>query len=194
MPDSSPENTGHKRQRSYLLLLVICIGLLYLLVYQEMRFFRVPSSSMAPTLKPQDFIVTFSSQQYHRGDIVVLNDPEEENGYIVKRIVAIGGDRVEVDRGALVLNGSYVSEPYLMETINYKMTGNDAVDVPEGAVFVLGDNRNQSLDSSLWQELPGWTSPWLTEDKIVGKVAGRYLPLARAGKINSYPLGQIADI
>lgn len=187
----SDASTSHKRRQiGYAVILVVSLILLYFLVVREMRFFRVPSSSMEPTLLPGDFILTLSESAYHRGDIVVLDDPEIASGYLVKRIAGVAGDRVRLEYGALLINGEYASEPYLPEPVNYTMA--EEVLVPEGGVFVLGDNRNHSGDSSNWRENPGWEGPCLAVETITGKVRYRYLPVNRMRAIRSYPLTNVS--
>lgn len=151
----------------------------YFFGYRHMRFFRVPSSSMEPTLQRVDQIVTLSYNRYNRGDIVVVRDPEEAGSYLVKRIAGIAGDRVSVERGALFLNGEYASEPYLEKPMGYQILS--PVLIPEDRVFLLGDNRNNSSDS----HDQGETFP---VSDIVGRVIFIYYPYARWGVLPSYPL------
>jgi len=176
------EKVSRLRLVYYALILLIAPILIYLFLGRDMRFFLVPSGSMEPTLAPGDYLLTLTKDHYDRGDIIVLVDPDEAQSYIVKRLVGITGDTVEIKGGALFLNGQYVSEPYLPEFMAQDM--NPAV-VPEGGVFVLGDNRNHSEDSSKnGQSLPVNT--------IIGEVRLRYLPLDRAGVIHGYPLIEVA--
>jgi len=151
----------------------------YFFGYRHMRFFRVPSSSMEPTLHRVDQIVTLAYSDYHRGDIVVVKDPEEAGSYLVKRIVGVAGDRLSFQRGALFLNGEYASEPYLLEPIGYQIL--NPVLIPPGRVFLLGDNRNNSSDSHDNLE----TFP---TDDIVGRAIFIYYPYDRWGSLRSYPL------
>ncbi len=160
-----------------LLILVVLGG--YFFAYREARFFRIPSSSMEPTLYPVDQIVTMSESKYTRGSIVVLREPKSAGEYFVKRIVGIAGDRIEVHRGALFLNGEYASEPYLAEPMQYEIL--KAAVVPEGQVFVLGDNRNNSADSHDALET-------FSTDIIVGRVRFIYYPYERFGTVATYPL------
>ncbi len=160
-------------------ILIFALAGVYFFAYREARFFRIPSSSMEPTLFPVDMIVTMADDSYRRGDIVVLRETSNPGDYFVKRIVAVGGDRVAVYRGALQLNGEYASEPYIAEPMAYEIT--KPVLVPEGTVFVLGDNRNNSFDSHDALEC-------FSVDMIVGRVRFLYYPYDRLGPVSSYPL------
>ena len=110
---------------------------------------RVRSDSMEPTLKAGAVVLidklTFHSRDPHRGDVVVTFDPRT-GGPIVKRVVAIAGDSVGIENGLLVVNGTTVVERYIdndnMEGFYF---GPDVV--PKGDVFLLGDNRDISVDS-----------------------------------------------
>lgn len=115
------------------------------------RMIGVDGSSMYPTLEDHNIMLT-SNLNYHpaRGDIVVLNKETFWNGLpIVKRIIGVGGDTIDInfDRGEVWVNGELLDEPYIAEP-TFKQ---DDVDfpqvVPEGCVFVMGDNRNGSTDS-----------------------------------------------
>lgn len=160
------------------ILMLALVGV-YFFLFRETRFFRIPSSSMEPTLFPVDMIVTMSEPIYRRGDIVVLREPEARDDYFVKRIVGVAGDEVSVSHGVLEINGEYASEPYIAEPIGYEML--PPVLVPEGHVFVLGDNRNNSSDSHDEGES-------FSTDIIVGRVRYIYYPYDRFGPVPSYPL------
>lgn len=179
---------------TYVLILLFAINALYLLVVQQTRFFLVPSKSMAPTLVPQEYLLTQREGNYERGDIVVLKDPQSPGEYLVKRIVALGGDRVSVQGGALFLNGTFMSEPYVSEPIAYAIE--PSYQVPQGEVFVLGDNRNWSVDSHNWNasnpdmhEIAG-----VPEASIIGKVKFVYLPVDKARKVKHFPLTNYLDL
>ena len=162
-------------QVAIVLFLLLCI---YLFGYRGMRFFLVPSASMENTLLTNDQIVTMNESAYQRGDIIVYRDPVD-NGYNVKRIVALGGDTVEVHSGVLFINEQYVSEPYIYELMEYVIQ--PPIIIPEGHVFVLGDNRNISDDGHSSREA-------IAESLIIGKVRYIYYPYDRTGKVHNYPL------
>ncbi len=156
----------------------------YLFAGLHLRFFLVPSESMAPTLQSGDYLATVHDTSYRRGDIVVLRDPEQAGGYLVKRIVGVGGDRVRVTEGGLFVNGHYASEPYTREPMVYEMA---EVAIPENEYLVLGDNRNQSDDSSTWDASKGLRRTVPAQD-VIGRVVLRYLPFSRAGQIKRFAL------
>ncbi len=162
----------------YTIILITAPILIYFFAVRDMRFFLVPSASMEPTLFPGDYLVTLSEDEYRRGDIVVMVDPTDPQSFIVKRIVGVAGDEVAIRGGALFINGSYASEPYVKELMMQQM---EPIAVPEGGVFVLGDNRNHSEDGSEWRRA-------LRVSSIIGKVRLRYLPVDRFGTLHGYPL------
>lgn len=186
---------GPLRRRVMAFLLVILLPILGFIQFGNVHFFKVPSASMEPTLNPSDYIVARSMSDYVHGDIVVFEDPDFAKEYLVKRIVGMGGDTISVVGGAVYLNGSYASEPYRYRPIDYQMA---PFQVPEGHLFVLGDNADRSIDSHNWgaseagehAEHRGEPRS-IPEDHIIGKVQYIYLPMSRAGRLESYPLRTI---
>jgi len=134
---------------------------------------------MEPTLLRQDYLITLNEDTYRRGDVVVLDDPEEPGAYIVKRVVGIGGDTVAVGGGFLYVDGKPMAEPYVLEPPRYFMR---PVRVPPGFVLLLGDNRNNSNDSHIWDNK---TQPL---SAIVGRVRFIYYPYNRAGSLDRIAL------
>ncbi len=179
------------RQAAGILLLVCAGGFFYAMLGLGMRFFAVTSISMEPTLHDSDRVMALPSKSYRRGDLVVLKDPLARNGHIIKRVVAMPGDTVEVYGGALHVNGVYISEPYRPEPIDYVLE----YEVPDNEVFVLGDNANWSTDSHNWAAafkktnavVPGAVAL----DSIVGRVRYRYLPFGRIGPVQPYPIDEL---
>ncbi len=169
-------------RRRYIASLVAAGILLTVVIYgfgvRRVRFFLVPSNSMEPALRRYDYIVTMREKNYRRGDIVVFVDPREPESYLVKRIVGMPGDHLAVFGGALFINDRYASEPYVKEETHADLA---SFQVPEGEVFVLGDNRNESEDSISWGH-------GIALDAIVGRVRYIYNPLSRMGVVRPYPL------
>ena len=131
----------------------------------------VPTGSMENTIMTGDRILALRTSYWfgdpERGDVVVFEYPDDPTGetLYVKRIIGLPGDTVEVRGGEVLVNGEALAEPYIKE-----VTEGDfgPYTVPEDGYFMMGDNRNKSLDSRFW------TNKFVTEDQILGKVVLRY--------------------
>jgi signal peptidase I len=116
------------------------------------RPYTVPTGSMAPTIGAGDRVLAerVDGGQVRRGDVVVFEDTSWVSGaLVVKRVVAVGGDTVACcTHGRLTVNGEEIDEPYLPAGSAAEDTGFPAVTVPRGRLFLLGDERQGSLDST----------------------------------------------
>ena len=135
---------------------------------------RVPSASMENTIMTGDRVVgfrlTYLFQEPKRGDIIIFKFPDDESLYYVKRIIGEPGDIVDIKDGKVYLNNSetpleedYIKEPMIPEADMH-------FEVPDGAYFCLGDNRNSSEDSRRW------VHSYVYKEKIIAKVIFRYFP------------------
>ncbi len=161
--------------------------------------FRIPSSSMEPTLKVGQRVIVnrlaFDFGSPHRGEVVVFHPPSslscavaqagnqpcprgvptEASEYFVKRVIGLPGDRISIREGHPVINGRELSdEPYIAPcgtAPECNMPG--TITVPAGHYFMMGDNRGDSDDSRFWGPIPaGW---------MIGPVVFTYWPLNRIG-------------
>ena len=169
---------GPARYAMYVVIIVVAPLLVYLFWRREMAFFLVPSKSMEPTLRVGDYLLALSEATYERGDIVIVADPIEKGGYLVKRVVAVGGDVVFAAFGVLFVNGRPFREPYIKEPMQY--TTWSPVRVPDNEIYLLGDNRNESDDCHLWR---GELRDGIPVDDVIGRVRYIYLPFGRIARV-----------
>jgi signal peptidase I len=125
---------------------------------------------MLPTIQLQDRILAnrliYRLHSVERGDVIVFMPPEAidpETPY-VKRVIGLPGDTVEVKQGKTFVNG----EEYLVPTASIPTYSRPKETVPEGMLFVLGDNRNESSDSHIWGYVP--------QDNVIGRADIVYWP------------------
>jgi signal peptidase I len=144
--------------------------------------FWIPSPSMEPTLDVGDRVLvnklSYKFHEVNRGDVVVFERPPGastgQNGEIkdlIKRVIAVGGDTVEAKEGEVFVNGERIDENYLepgTSTDNLPLKT-----IPDGHVFVMGDNRTNSEDSRIFGPID--------EDAIVGRAFIRVLPITDIG-------------
>lgn len=135
---------------------------------------HVPSGSMADTL-PDGSIVLGSRLAYRdkepsRADIIFFRHPEVGKVLLVKRVIAVAGDTVEIRQGTVILNGEVLDEPYLSSRATDDLA---PLTVPAGMLFVLGDNRAASQDSRVWE------NPFVSLDEVVGKATLLLFPAVR---------------
>ncbi len=149
---------------------VIAAFVVFCLVF---RIIGVEGGSMNPTLHDGDWVaVSGMSFDIDRGDIVIATQPWERNVPIVKRVIGVGGDTVDIDfiRGEVFVNGVMLNEPYIDEPTTLSYDVDFPVTVPEGQLFVMGDNRGDSLDSRSSK------IGFIDERYILGKVVFRIYP------------------
>lgn len=148
---------------------VVLALVLYFLIDSVLARVRVENISMEPTLQPGEFILVnklaYRLGDVTHGDVVIFHYPLNPSEDYIKRVIGLPGDVVTVQDGQVTVNGSAVTEPYIMAPPHY----NNSWTVPEGQLFVLGDNRNSSSDSHNWGFVP--------YENLVGKALLVYWPL-----------------
>jgi signal peptidase I len=174
----------------WIVTIVVAVGAVLAIKAWVVNPYRIPSSSMEPTLhcaQPQPgclanysdrvlanrFIYHFRDP--HRGDIVVFKTPEKAfeacgaGGTFVKRIIGLPGDVVSERRGTVFINGRPLDEAYVPQDERDDRTGR--WEVPQGSYFMMGDNRAQSCDSREWGSVP--------RSDLIGPVFAVYWPPQR---------------
>ena len=145
------------------------------------RVTAVDGDSMYPTLHHGDLMVVQSlGYTPQPGDVVIFAKPFRSfHGAIVKRVSAMGGQSVDIDfvTGGVYVDGHKLWEPYLSEPTKLAYDVTFPVTVPEGYVFIMGDNRNHSVDSRSSQ------TGMIPVENIQGKVVWRLFPLSRMGAV-----------
>jgi signal peptidase I len=199
LSDFSPENnpqlipqTPHEKHgwKNFVQEVLETLGLavlLFLVINIISARVRVDGFSMRPTLDDGEFVLinrlAYQLGSFQHGDIIVFRPPMyPEAGFLrhllglpnisddyedyIKRVVGLPGDTVSIENGSVRINGVPISEPYIAAQPDYSGEWT----VPEGNLFVLGDNRNNSADSHAWGFLP--------EQNVLGKALVVYWPFA----------------
>lgn len=174
-----PQETNAKTEiyewiQCIIVALIICVLLFVFIV----RLVDVDGSSMFPTLHDGDkMVVSGLFFEPKQGDIVVFRKDEYKPKALVKRVIATEGQTVEInfDKGVVYVDGVKLEEPYTAEPTYNQIDFKGAQIVPEGCVFVMGDNRNDSTDSR--DERIGMVDT----DLIIGKVYVTVFPMNHVG-------------
>ncbi len=152
------------------------------LIHFVVRSFYIPSESMLPTLQVDDYILVnklvYRISDPVRGEVAVFhpNTPtyQGDKTDLIKRVVALEGDTVEIRNGVLYLNDLPLEEPYLQEAMD---TDHPRERIEPGHIFVLGDNRNDSQDSRVIGQIP--------MENLVGRADIIFWPFQRLGPIRA---------
>lgn len=128
--------------------LIIAVIAAFIIITFIFQTVSVDKTSMYPTLKPNDRLilekVTYRFRKPVGGEIIVFKYPQDTREKFIKRVIGVPGDKVKIENGFLYLNGEKKEEAYLNEKMKSDFK---EIEVPEGKLFVMGDNRNNSLDS-----------------------------------------------
>jgi signal peptidase I len=153
--------------------------LIFWLVNSLVGRYRIDGNSMNPTLFNGEYLIinnfVYDLDEPQRGDIIVFKHPRNELN-LIKRVIGLPGDVVEINGGRVQVNGTTLDEPYIQD---FPDNDNSWV-VPEDQYFVMGDNRDNSSDSRAWGFLP--------KDHLLGKALFVYWPPDKWGKVPHYDL------
>lgn len=146
----SPSSKPWKFIYGWLDSLIYALIAIFIIFSFLFRVVGVSGESMLPTLNDGDWLaVKAVNTSYERGDIVVITQPNSLNEPLIKRIIGVAGDTIDIDfaDGVVKVNGETIEETYIAEPTERMFDVAFPITVPEGCVFVMGDNRNHSVDS-----------------------------------------------
>ena len=165
-----------------LLLMMVLAFSIRSVIFEPMR---VKGSSMENTLLPGDYMavekLSYILSPMKRGDVVICYYPNNDQYTCVKRIIGLAGDRIVIQNGVVSVNGVTLQEDYVTTGLTSKHDG--AYEVEEGCIFVMGDNRLVSRDST-----DGMVGS-VPAERVIGRVNRVLLPFSRAKKLQRVQYG-----
>jgi signal peptidase I len=173
-----PAPGGKSVLREYAEALIVAVLLALVIRTFVVQAFKIPSGSMLPTLQVGDHILVNKFLYYFtpimRGDVIVFKFPQDETRDFIKRIVGLPGETLEIRGKQVLINGTPLSEPYAVYSDGPLPRVGDRdhlgpLVIPPGKLFMMGDNRDHSMDSRVWG--------FLDMDKIKGKAFIVYFSL-----------------
>jgi signal peptidase I len=174
----SGEATSFVRWLAELFVLAaIAVGAAWAITTFLVQPFIIPSASMENTLMVGDRVLVSKSAyrvgELHYGDVVVFTSPEDGRTDLIKRVIAVAGQTVDVRDGRVIVDGKPLSEPYVNPDFPSHYDADEAFRVPAETVWVMGDNRANSKDSR-------YIGPIATSE-VLGKAFAIYWPPSRIG-------------
>ena len=162
--------------RSTFLSLIVVAAVAILVAVLLLPILRIYGKSMNGTLDSGDIVVSIKSSDLKTGDVVAFY---YNNNILVKRVIANPGEWVDIDKdGNVYVNNVKLEEPYIEEKAYGETNIELPYQVPEGKIFVMGDNRLVSIDSR------NTSIGCISEEQIVGKIVFRVWPFAQFGPVN----------
>jgi signal peptidase I len=178
---TSKKKKANRKKQGYEWLILVAASLAVALVVRGflIQAFYIPSESMVPTLVKNDRVLvnklSYKLHDVHRGDIVVFKAPEgaatAEVKDLIKRVVGLPGETIEGRNGSIFIDGKPLDEPYLPPDVRSRDFPPEKI--PQHKIYVLGDNRQDSRDSTFFHAID--------EDAIVGRAFVKIWPLSDLG-------------
>jgi signal peptidase I len=187
-PEGGPR--GAVRQASfahtlftYAICVLVAVVLAAVVRYVLIEPYRIPTGSMLPTIQLNDMVLANKlvykvGGKPKRGDIVVFKDPTGEYPQLIKRVVAIGGQTVELRSGSVYIDGQKLDEPYTKGKPSEPLAGVQVTfpyQIPAKEIWVMGDNRTNSADSRFFGAVP--------VKNVYGRAWWTYWPLSHFGAL-----------
>jgi signal peptidase I len=185
-PSDRHDASATRRAIEWLLVIVGALVVAYLIQLTSLQAFSIPSKSMLPTLHEGDRVLvnkwSYRLHDIHRGDVVVFARPPEVTDTriddLIKRVVGLPGEEITIDGGRVLVDGEAIDEPYLASGTRtdpgpLACAPEDPCKVPDGEIWVMGDNRTNSEDSRWFGSIP--------ESTVVGRASVRIWPPKRLG-------------
>ena len=156
--------------------LVVVAALAILVAVLLMPILRIYGSSMSGTVDNGDLVASIKTNNMKTGDVIAFY---YNNNILVKRVIAVSGDWVDIDEeGNVYVNQTLLNEPYLSSKAFGETNIELPYQVPEERIFVMGDNREVSIDSR------NTAVGCVSDEQVVGKIVFRVWPLDQMGEIN----------
>lgn len=150
---------------SYVWPAAVCAAVLLVINTYFIFYATVPTESMKNLIQKDSYILAnrmaYMNRAVNRGDVIVF---EQDERFLVKRVIAVAGDEVVLNGGSVYLNGEKLDESAYVLGHTYAFKERNAFTVPENCVLLFGDNRDNSQDARLWKD------PYVSLDDVVGRV------------------------
>ena len=174
------DNQEQKKNNIFILIIpLLCLVIPLIITNTLYKPFEVPSSSMSPTIIPGDLIiVNLLDEEINNGDIVVFKDPLNSGEFFIKRVIAVEGQIIDFNGGRLFIDEEPIEDDYSIGD-NYEIEGGVNITypyiIPEGKIWVMGDNRENSNDSRYFGSVD--------KEEVLGKAIARYWPFNKIGAL-----------
>jgi len=165
-----------RTMRNIFFVLIVVASMAVLVATLCLPTLQVAGNSMAPTMSENDVIVLWKTEKFEKGDLIAFT---HNNQVLLKRIVGLPGDWIEIDKkGTVKVNQVIIDEPYVKEKSLGECNIKFPYQVPDGKLFVLGDHRETSIDSR------HTSVGCIGREAIIGRVFFRIWPLTHIGNIS----------
>ena len=168
-----------KRVGEVVLMVAAAFGLAMLIQAFVAKPYVVPTGSMIPTIQLNDRVlcdrITFHFREPRVGDVAVFENPMSGGIPLVKRVLAVGGQMLEIKQGYVYLDGVMLEEPYIVPERRGTYTSEEPIRIPEDELWMMGDNRIESGDSRYFGSIPVET--------VLGRAFFTYWPPSHLGAL-----------